>query len=149
MSEYAEYEREKRLYAAGLRAKSEALDELGDRWSANFVNDLSRQIDAMSAQSWRISPKQQEVLRKIELQHGDLLTDTAKRRGLLKRREDFLERLKKLQVAGERDQWLVQFLETVNKQIAKGYPLTDKQKAALQASFKKYRIASDYSYDRR
>lgn len=148
MSEYGEYAFELRDYIAELNTMSKALFELGDDWSAEFVLSVMRQLSRQSAEKWFITLKQSEKLREIKSKYGNLLFDFAKRRDLIARRKVFKEKLEKLLEAAEKnnDEWLKDFINSINLQITRQKPLSPKQKETLQRSFHKYRIAS-YSYN--
>lgn len=148
MSEYGEYVREYQLYLARLDSMATALRELGDTWAASFVDSLHGYISRQGVNQWGPSAKQSETLRKIEERHGDLLTNAAKRRDVVKRRAEFMVRFEQLKSAVDaaNDTWLKGFLQTVEQNMKQSRPLSPKQKATLNQALHRYKIAA-YSYD--
>lgn len=143
-----EYIREYKLYLTQLGDMVEALRELGDERGAKFVESVRRQVDHQDVDSWGPSPKQSAVLEDIKRRHGDVLFDDSKRRKLVEKREEFLERLRKLYNAAKDDGWMRNFLKSIGKQIKKGQPLSARQKDVLRKALEKHKLASE-SYDRR
>lgn len=149
MSELGEYDRERRLYLQKLAAKIAALVELGATRDAEFVASVERYIRQQGTQAWGPTSKQQEVLAKIDRQHGDLLYDKVKRQALVKKREAFMLRFKQLQQAvnAANDERTLTLLTSLETQMNVGRPLSDRQKLVLKSILSRYKIAD--SYDRR
>lgn len=99
--------------------------ELLTEWEQEFMESINGAI----AKDWSLTEKQINVLDKIfqRIQHKDTFNADK-------------EMLKEIMEGATDDctDWEVEFLESIQGKLSKGYLLTDKQKEALQKIHSKY-----------
>lgn len=112
--------------------------DLGEFRTADLIKDI---IVFTSEMSRGLTPRQESVVKKLEETYKDVLYDKVKRIDLKHRREKFMERFTKLfEIVKGKDAWLEKFLASIEDQIRKSRPLSDKQKDVLQKAFHRYHI---------